>query len=149
MAVAPVNQIGATFSLVAGVPATYDEAGYEALSFVELDGVVSLPELGDTTEQISVNALATGRTAYANGVKNFPPFVIPYIFSKTDAGQILARAGANTNTLYSIQIEDNDGERMWITGYLANLMDTARDVTTYRGQSVEFRPTTGPKFGTA
>lgn len=149
MAVAPSNQIGVEVSISAATPATFDESGVDALTFTEIEGIISVPELGDTTETISVNQLKEGRTTFTNGVKMFPEITIPYLYSSSDSGQVIVRAGNNGNTIHTLRIEDVDGSQINLVGYVANVVDTERSVDVHRGQSFTFRPAYAPVYSTA
>ena len=56
------NQIGLTLYGVAGVPATNDDAGFEALTFVQLKGTQMLPKFGVTHSNIDVSDLGTAQS---------------------------------------------------------------------------------------
>ena len=147
--VTPVNQIGGVLSISAAAPATYDETGYDALTWTEIGGVISIPERGDTSELIQVNDLKTGRTLKANGVLDYAEIVIPLIRDDTDAGQVIVKANKNTNTLVSIRYEDNAGKQENVTGYVANLLPSEASAETFSGTSFAFRSTTGVTDSTA
>lgn len=143
MATAPEPTIGSTISIVASVPASEDQSGYEALSFTEVGKVLSVPELGDDSESGTVTLLKTGRTQHYNGAKIVPPFTIPYVYDLTDAGQVIIRANCNGSTEVTVRVTDADGRDVYIQGVLANLHDIERAPGSYRGETVEFRSITG------
>lgn len=143
MATAPEPTIGSTISIVASVPASEDQSGYEALSFTEVGKVLSVPELGDDSESGTVTLLKTGRTQHYNGAKIVPPFTIPYVYDLTDAGQVIIRANCNGSTEVTVKVTDADGRDVYIQGVLANLHDIERAPGSYRGETVEFRSITG------
>ena len=148
-ATAPEPTIGSTFSLVMASPATEDQTGYEALTYVEVDGVLSIPEFGDDSEAGTVTLLKTGRTQHFNATKIVPPFTMTYKYKLTDAGQALIRTNANNSTECSVKITDTDGRDVYIQGVLANLRDVERTPNSYRGESFEFRSITGRTIVTA
>jgi hypothetical protein len=148
MAIAPTSPIGTTLSVSAAAPATYNEAGYEALSWTEVQGIQSIGEIGDRSERISVDLLDTGRRVYANGVKDFAPFPVQMIPSSTDAGQVIVVAGNNTDTLHSFMVSYPDGDELYVTGRIADLVDNALDPNAVRGQSFEIRPSAEQVRGT-
>ena len=63
-----ISYIGSTLGIVAGVPATEDVAGYGAQTHIEVGKVISIGEIGDTSEDITFDLLKTGRRTRVNGV---------------------------------------------------------------------------------
>ena len=147
MSVAPRSQIGTTFSVYAGEPVAWDETSCDLLSMIEVEGVVMIPETGVESEQGSVNLLKDGFTSFWNGTKSFPPFTIPYLYDESDAGQIILRAGNNTDTLHTFLIERPTGRQTYIKGYIANIKDSETTTDSYEGQTVTIRPVGQPVTG--
>ena len=133
--------IGGTIALVMATPATFNQAGYEALTFVELGKVINASELGDEAEDISFNLLKSGRTSHLNGVKNNGA-TVTFVYDRDDAGYALVKANANGNTLASIEITDPDGDVTYFQCVLANLRDATRDASSVKAKTVELRVTT-------
>jgi|GEM_PF-1399198 len=142
MATAPEPTIGSTVHIAVGVPATEDQAGYEAQSFTQVKKVLSVPEFGNDSEAGTVTLLETGVTQHYNGTKIVPPFTIPYVYDITDPGQVIVRANVNGPTEVTIRITDVDGRDQYCQGVFANLHDIERTPQSYRGESFEFRSIT-------
>lgn len=137
---ADISYIGATFAIVAAAPATYDSAGYAALSWSAAIGeVVSWGATGDSHEDIAVTEVSTGRTKHINGAKDGGaiPFTIKY--AAADAGQVIIRAQNGSNTACSVRITDPDGKIEYMTGILANVRQMERAAGQYKGFGGEFR----------
>jgi len=109
---AKITSTGTILSVVAEDPATFDEAGYEALVFVLVGGVIDLPEYGPNVQVVESNPLATGVTEKFKGFINYGSQAIGLEFDAEDAGQIILAAGAEgatKNTQHAIKIEYQDG----------------------------------------
>lgn len=132
-----LSYIGATVQVVAGAPATEDAAGYTALSFsTALGYVVELGELGDTSNDISVDTLA-GRTYHVNGSKDGGEVAFTFAVdgAVSDAGQAILIAKSNTNDEVSFKVTDPDGEVLYFHGKIANVKDQARNNSAYKGMT--------------
>jgi hypothetical protein len=68
--------------------------------------------------------------------------------SSTDAGQVIVVAGNNTDTLHSFMVSYPDGDELYVTGRIADLVDNALDPNAVRGQSFEIRPSAEQVRGT-
>lgn len=136
------NHIGSIIAVVAALPATYNAAGYAALTWTGVVGeLVEWGELGGTSNDISVTTLA-GRVLHTNGAQDGGEISFSYVFRDTDPGQVILRANANTNTGVSVRITDPDGKISYASGVIANLVDMARTAEAYKGQSGVMRVNT-------
>ena len=85
---------GASLSLSVAAPATYDQAGFVALTFTLLAEVVSLGEHGGTTALILHEPLDTRRVYKLKGTINDGGMAVGLGMDLSDAGQILLIDGA-------------------------------------------------------
>jgi len=138
-----ISYIGTTISVVAATPATEDDTGYSALSWTEIGKVVSLSELGDTVEDIAFNLLKGGRTKHVNGTKDVGDITGTYEYDSADAGQVILRSGAGSNTVHSLKVEDTDGNIKYLQGVVADVRDYERVANQYKGQTFIFRGQSG------
>jgi len=109
---AKLTSTGTKLSVVAEDPATFDDVGYEALTFVEVGEVIDLPEYGPNVQVVESNPLATGITEKFKGFINFGSQSMGLEFDSEDAGQqILADGveGATKNQQHAVKIEYQDG----------------------------------------
>jgi len=139
---ASISYIGSTLNMVAGTPATEDQSGYEALSYVEIGKVVSFGPLGDTSEDISFTLLKTGRTKHVNGAKDLGEVAVTVEFDRADSGMTLLEAANNSNTNQSFKVTDTDGDDHYFQGIIANLTDPERTASTYKGKNFVVRGNT-------
>lgn len=133
-----ISYIGSKVSLVAGLPATFDGAGYGDLTFVEVKGIVDIGEIGDQQNDIAIDTLA-GRVEHVNGSSDLGEISVSYNFLDADAGQVIVRAAAGSNTAHSFKVEDADGKIAFFHGVIANVRDRARSSSEYKGETFVIR----------
>jgi hypothetical protein len=138
-----ISYIGSTLSIVDAEPAEEDQSGYEALSFVEVGRVISIGELGDTSEDIAFDLLKPGRRSHVNGVKDLGEIAVICEYDRSDAGLAMLQAANNGNTTHSFRVTDTDGDDYYFQGLIANLRDSERTANTYKGFSFVVRGQTG------
>jgi hypothetical protein len=110
---AKLTSTGTKLSVAAEDPATFNEAGYEAMTtFIEVGEVIDLPEYGPNVQVVESNPLATGVTEKFKGFINYGSQSMGLEFDAEDAGQIILAAGvegAEKNTQHAVKIEYQDG----------------------------------------
>ena len=133
------SYIGTAVSVVAALPATYDAAGYAALTWTGVIGqLVQFGELGDQSSDISVTTLA-GRALHTNGALDGGEVAFTYVFSSADAGQVILRANSNNNVGVSVRVTDPDGQVSYAAGVVSGVRDAERSDGNYKGQSGSLR----------
>lgn len=114
--------IGATFSIVSGAPATYNQAGFEALTFVEVGEVISIGEFGGSAEVITHTPIKTGIIKKFKGSKDYGSQSIQY-GKLTDLGQTALSDGfdgANEFEEHSIEVAYSDNTKRYYTGVVTS-----------------------------
>lgn len=86
---------GVTMGVVKAVPATYDQAGFEALTFVNVGEVTDIPEYGPTVQVVTHEPLATGVTEKYKGFINYGSISIGLGYDISDAGQAILSEGTD------------------------------------------------------
>lgn len=136
------NSIGATLSVAVGTPATEDQSGYEALSFTEIENVISIGEFGDTAEDVTFNLLKLGRTSHVNGVKDLGEIPVSCAFDAANkVGIELVNSNKNSNTVLTWKIVDNAGVTSYFQGRAANFRKTEKTASSYEGRNFVIRGT--------
>ncbi|MCW1431404.1 hypothetical protein [Novosphingobium sp. JCM 18896] len=96
---------GTTLALSAAAPATYTEAGYEALTFTTVGEVTDLGEIPSrvyelvTHQPIGERGMRKAKGGYSIGSQT-----IVYALDADDAGQTLVDTATNSDTVYSVKI---------------------------------------------
>ena len=84
------------FWLVAGKPATVDAAGFAAVgTYIRLKGLLTIPQTGDTAEDISEATLDEGRTEHSFGVVDGGSIELSIKGIEGDAGQAIITGDRN------------------------------------------------------
>ena len=80
----------ATVGMVLGVPATFDQAGFEALTYQEYGELTNVPQFGATATIVESNPLKTAIVQKCVGFVNFGSTTLEADYDDEDAGQELA-----------------------------------------------------------
>jgi hypothetical protein len=145
---ANISYIGTKLFVKAGVPSPLTITGYNALTWVEVKGIVDIGAVGDTQNDITIDTLI-GRVEHVNGSSDLGEIPVTMTFIAADPGQDVVRSGAGTNTYHSFRVQDADGRRAHFVGVLANLQDRPRSSSEYKGQTFAIRGNSAVVAGTA
>ena len=110
---------GTKYAVVVGAPATEDDAGYAALTFVDIGEVTDLPEYGPDVTVVTHEPLATGVTEKYKGFINYGSLSVGLGRDSTDAGQLILSAGvdgASKNDIHSFRTTFPDGSIHYYQG---------------------------------
>lgn len=108
---------GTTLGISASHPATFNEAGFEALSYTTIGEITSMDgDIGRVYNLVTHNPLATRATVKKKGSYNSGSMTIPLAIDRDDAGQILAKTALNSDANYSFVIEEQDGSFLYFQG---------------------------------
>jgi hypothetical protein len=109
------NQIaaGSTLKLSAGVPATFDASGYNALSFTSIGDVLDIGEFGAEWAIDNKNPLAIRGTIKKKTSRDPGGFSAALALDTDDAGQIIMKAARDSDSLYSVLITTPEGDKYY------------------------------------
>lgn len=101
---------GTTIGISAGAPATFDAAGYAALTFTTVGGVEKIGTFGASVQKIEFQPLAGAKQKH-KGPADYGTLSPSMAYDPTDAGQTLLRTACapGNNALYSVKITLPDG----------------------------------------
>lgn len=117
---AKMTSTGVTIAAVEGAPATFDQAGFEALSFVNIGQVSNIPAFGPTIQVVESNPLATGITEKFVGFVNYGSVALEADYDDEDAGQALVTDAVTTTDAsfgqnFSFELTYSTGaKRYWV-----------------------------------
>lgn len=99
---------GTVLSISAAVPATYNTAGYAALTWTPIGEVSDLGDIpgSRTYETVTWRNIASRGTTKAKGVYDIADQTITVGFDPDDAGQILLTTATEADTPYSVKISN-------------------------------------------
>lgn len=145
------SHIGKTIYVAEALPATNDAAGFNALTWVKVNGVQTLPQLGVSHANIDVPDLQTGLTSGIKGAASGNDSTATFRLVPADPGQIDVRTLANAGgTLGAASIKIVKGSRVnqapatgdpvqYAQGYFHSYMEIQGDDSSHEGFSVNFK----------
>jgi hypothetical protein len=113
---------GTTIGIVAAAPATYDETGYEALTFVTIGEVTDLGEFGRSYNLVTHNPIDTRSTRKYKGSYNEGSMALTLGLDTDDAGQILAKAASLSDSDYSFAVTTQNGDKYYFRAQCMSFM---------------------------
>lgn len=108
---------GVLLAVSAGQPATFDPAGYAAMTFTAVGEVLSIDVFGGSADEVQSQPLATGVTEYFRGFIQYGNPSLGLERDATDAGQVILKAhfdGANAGDAFSAKVTLPDGEVIYL-----------------------------------
>ena len=103
---------GITFAVVASSPATFDAAGFGALTYTLVGEVTTIPQSGASFTVVNHEPVATGVTEKYKGFVDYGSVALDAALDTSDAGQVIMKAGADgaeQNTKHSFKLAYQDG----------------------------------------
>jgi len=145
------SHIGKTLYVAEALPATNTAAGFEALTWVKVNGVQTLPQLGVSHNNIDVSDLQSGFTAGIKGAGSGNDSTMAFRLVASDAGQEDLRNRANaggTSGAISVKIVKGSGADQapatgdpvqYAQGYAHSYVEIQGDDSSHEGFSVNFK----------
>jgi len=145
------TNIGLTVSIVEGLPATQDQAGFEALTFVKVGQVTNVGPSGATAAEVPSKPLETGITEYFIGFIDFGNMTIDMDFDEDDAGQLLIRDAMDINDTsfgkeFSVKLKYLSGTTRYFVGRFFGAPETAGGADSMVTMSTTYRINKQPVY---
>ena len=99
---------GTKLSVSAATPATFDEAGYEALTFTEVGEITDMGEFGRVYADITHKPINTRQTFHFKGGYDDGGLALTLGFAPGDSGQALLLGFLDSDENLSVKLEFND-----------------------------------------
>lgn len=108
---------GSALAISAALPATQTEAGYSALTHIEIGGIEKLGTLGATVNKIEFQPLKGAKQKH-KGSTDYGSLSPSLAHDDTDAGQTLLRTAGEpgNNARYSFKVTYSDGAVRYFLG---------------------------------
>jgi len=135
---------GTTLGVVSGLPATYDAAGFVALTFATVGEITEIPAFGSVYNLITHSPLGERRVVKRKGSVNDGTLTLSFAADAADTGQIAAKAAAATDTEVSVAITYPDGEIDYFTGLIMSYQVNAGGVDSIKSDSIVLELTNAP-----
>ena len=107
---------GSTIKVSAGVPATFDAAGYAALTYTPVGEVTNMGEFGRVYALVTHQPISSRGTQKKKGSYNEGTMALQMGLDTDDAGQILMKAARNSDAAYAFKITDQKGDVYYFQG---------------------------------
>ncbi|PTR17501.1 hypothetical protein C8R31_101665 [Nitrosospira sp. Nsp2] len=111
---------GTTLKISAAAPATFDAAGYAALTFTNVAEITDLGEFGREYALVTHNPIGSRGTVKKKGSFNEGTMALKLGLDTDDAGQILIKAASLSDNDYSFQITSQNGDKYYFQAQVMN-----------------------------
>lgn len=101
---------GTTIAVSASTPATFDSAGYAALSYTTVGEVSDLGEFGREYNEVTFNPIGTRATRKYKGSFNEGTMTLQVGLDTDDAGQDLLYTASGSDSDYSFKVTAQNGD---------------------------------------
>lgn len=118
------SSAGAALAISAATPATFDAAGYGALTFTEIGQIEKIGSVGASYAKVEFQPLKGPKQKFKGSVDNgtLSPSLA---HDPEDAGQTLLRTAADDiSTLYSFEITFQSGDKRYFQGRVFGYPET-------------------------
>lgn len=126
--------LGTTIAFVVGEPATFDEAGYGALTYEEIGEVTAIGEYGGTG-QINTNIpLKTGVVDKRVGSIDYGDATLTITRDSGDDGQTALKDafdGSNARAVGSVEVTFPDGSIQYFTAVVSSFTTVISDANSW------------------
>ena len=139
--------LGTTLSLVAGVPETFNDAGYADLTYTSVGEVGDLGEFGGTREVVTFTPVDTGIVAKRPGSIDYGQMSLQIARDAADTGQVALQSaldGAESGNVHSFKLLDRNGDILYYTGIVSSFTYSAGSANTMFGGSCTIDLTSKP-----
>lgn len=143
------SHIGKSIYFATAAPATHDDTGFEALSWVKVNGVQQLPQLGVSHADIDVPDLESGITNRLKGAGTGQQSQMTFRKVASDTGQgnlqTAAEGHPGTGSVKIILATGTGGIPatgdvvQYATGYVKDFVEVQGTETSHEGFSVQFQ----------
>lgn len=134
-----VQDLKTELHVALGRPASETQAGYDALDFKLVVGAVSIPQRGDSYEDVSEPTLADGRNEHFNGVADGGSLDIPIKWIEGDEGRELMKTNEGSNNTLSFMEIAPDGEVTYWYGRMGGMMRRETTTSSMKGNIAQVR----------
>lgn len=129
------TSLGTVFSTVLGAPATYDDTGFAALTYVEVGEVADIGEFGGEGEVLTFTPIKTGIVNKLIGSIDYGSISVQLGKIFGDSGQDILKAGfdgAAKGKTHSFKVEYIDGGIEYFTGISTSFTSNVGSASSVR-----------------
>jgi len=133
---------GTKIGISASTPATFNEAGYEALVFTNIGNIEDGGEHGREYAEVTFNPIDTRGTQKYKGSFNEGNKTLSIGYDSDDAGMVLLKAALASDNDYSFEVEYPNGDIDWFQAKVMSLTKAIGGVDSIRMATVTLAITT-------
>lgn len=112
-----MTSAGTILGISAAAPATFDEAGFEVLTYTDIGEITDIGgDIGRVYNLVTQNPLATRATRKFKGSYNSGNMTLSLAVDRDDAGQILAKTALNSDDNHSFCLTFQDESKTYFQG---------------------------------
>lgn len=111
--------VGTCVSVSASLPATFDAAGYAALTYTQVGELESIGEINVNHATVTFQNLCSGKTSTLKGAEEPISVAIGVAIDRDDAGQtIMTTARKSLTAKVAIKISEANGDVVYMHGFV-------------------------------
>lgn len=130
---AVMTSAGTTLGVSASLPATYDAAGFNALTYTAIGEITDLGEFGAEYNLVTYTALGLRQTKKLKGSYNNGSLNLQMGRDTTDAGQNALRTALASDNSYSFRVTLQNSTRLQFTGKVMSYKTSVGSVDQITG----------------
>lgn len=130
---AVMTSAGSTLGISASLPATFDAAGFNALTYTAVGEITDLGEFGAEYNLVTYTALGQRQTKKLKGSYNNGALQLQLGRDTTDAGQTLLRTALSSDNSYSFRVTLQNATRLQFTGKVMSYKTSVGSVDQITG----------------
>jgi len=138
---------GTTIGISSAAPATFNSAGYTALTFTNIGEVTDLGEFGREYALVTHNPVANRSTVKRKGSYNEGAITLALGLDTDDAGQILLRTASLSDSDYYFQITLQNGDKYFFPAQVMSFKIGVGGVDTITAGTVTLEITSAGTAG--
>lgn len=135
---------GTTLRVSASAPATFDVAGYSALTFTKVGEITDLGEFGREYALVTHNPVGTRGTQKFKGSFNEGTMNLTLGLDTDDAGQVLMKAASLADTPYSFEVTTQNGDKYYFQAMVMSFKVSVGSVDSITTATCTLELTTSP-----
>lgn len=133
---------GTTLKISAGVPATFNTAGYAALTYTAIGEITDLGEFGREYSLVTHNPVGNRSTQKFKGSFNEGTMTLQLGLDTDDAGQILAKAAVASDNNYAFEVVTQNGDKYYFQAQVMSFKLGVGDVNKITSATIMVEITT-------
>lgn len=136
------SSAGTTLAVTASAPATFNAAGYDALSPTVIGEITDLGEFGREYALVTHNPLASRGTVKLKGSFNEGQLTLQLALDTDDAGQVLLKTASNSDANYYFKLTVQGGDIYYFAAQVMSFKPSIGGVDNVQSASVTLEITT-------